>query len=243
MRVSIVCCYNDADRFGEFCDSLESQTEKAELIVLDNREGMYGSCAKALNDGVKRVKTEFVVFAHQDILFRQTDDLERFVDHMDRLQIGDILGVAGATKEDKGVYTNVCVNVEGEFAGALRVNGIMKVQSVDECFFGGKTDSFIRFPFDEKICDNWHLYAIDWALDAARRGNVAYVCDVSITHPSKGNINCAYNVGFLKLCQKYSADTDFIRTTIVFSKTGFWHRWYVFLKHEAGRTVRRMRGL
>ena len=243
MRVSIVCCYNDADKFGEFCNSLETQTEKAELIALDNRDGKYSSNAKALNDGIKRVKTEFVVFSHQDILFRQTDDLERFVDHMAQLQLGDILGVAGATKEDKGVYTNVCVNSEGVFAGARRVEGIMKVQSVDECFFGGKTDSFIQYPFDEKVCDNWHLYAIDWALDASRRGHLAYACDVSVVHPSRGNINRAYNVGFLRLCKKYAADIDLIRTTIVFSKTGFFHRWYVFLKHEAGRTVRRIRGL
>ena len=239
MRATVICCYNNEEQYQTFCRSLEEQDEKVMLIGMDNRGMRYRSCAEALNAGIKKADTKFVIFAHQDILFTQKTNIRRFMDCLEKIEPGDILGVAGARKERTGVYTNVFVDSNDTYAGEYRVQEMMECQTIDECFFGGYLSNFIQEPFDEVLCDNWHFYAVDRALNALINKSRVYVCDLAIIHASKGNINQAYHWGFLRLCKKYANYCDFIRTTIVCSKTNFFARWATFLKHDAGMVIKR----
>ncbi|GAG29809.1 unnamed protein product, partial [marine sediment metagenome] len=45
-----------------------------------------------------------------------------------------------------------------------------KVQTVDECLIIIPRPVFDILPFDEKVCDDWHLYAVDYSLGVARLG-------------------------------------------------------------------------
>ena len=38
-RVTVVCCYNDADQFMNLKKGISEQSEEAELIGIDNTEG------------------------------------------------------------------------------------------------------------------------------------------------------------------------------------------------------------
>ena len=103
--------------------------------------------------------------------------------------------------------------------------------SLDECFFGGHTAHFKKNPFDEKLCDNWHLYGVERCLHTRWHGGNVYVCDVALIHHSTGHINHAYNENFRRLAKRY-AGMRCIRTVCGSSKTGVWHRNVFYWKRE-----------
>lgn len=60
-----------------------------------------------------------------------------------------------------------------------------------------------------------------------------YVCDVNMLHISTGKIDYAYNVGFYRLCKKYSKTINEIRTTCsAHSKTVVVFRSLSLIKYE-----------
>ena len=93
-------------------------------------------------------------------------------------------------------------------AGGLEFHGLVACDTVDECFFGGRTETFRTEPFDEKLCDNWHLYAVERCLRARTRGGRVWVCDVPLIHHSGGNINHSYNEGFRRIAAHYAKLPD-----------------------------------
>ncbi len=219
MRASIVCCYNKDDLFENFVKSLQRQDEVVSVIGIDNRENRFSSCADALNEGLSKVDTEYVIFSHQDIVFTDPSSVRRFIDYLEKVGKYDILGVAGVKKDVPGVYTNIRQGEGAEYAGGKRVHGLMKCQTLDECFFGGTTAGFREHPFDHTICDNWHLYAVERCLSALSRGNDVYVCDVSLKHLSGGKINHIYNRQLYALRRKYARAFDYVRTCCGFGST------------------------
>lgn len=219
MRASVVCCYNNEELFEAFVKSLKGQDEEAAVVGIDNRENQFSSCADALNAGLAKVETEYVIFSHQDIVFTEPSSLRGFVDYLEKIGRNDILGVAGVKKDVPGVYTNIWQGEGSAYAGRNRVQGLMKCQTLDECFFGGTTAGFREHPFDHTICDNWHLYGVERCLSALKRGDDVYVCDVRLRHLSGGNINHIYNRQLYALKRKYARDFDYVRTCCGFGST------------------------
>ena len=242
MRATVVCCYNDERQYDIFCDSLLKQDEEVKLVGVDNRTGLYRSCSEALNAGMREANTKYIIFSHQDIIFSDRYGLRTFIDYLEKLNEKDILGVAGVLENQVGVFTNVRSENDGDYVGKYRLHGIIECQTIDECFFGGYVSGFSMEPFDEALCNNWHFYAVDRALNALVNGGKVYACDVSIIHASKGNINYAYHWGFFRLCGKYASKIRFIRTTIVSSKTDWISRVWVLIKHDVGTMLKRMKG-
>lgn len=215
--ITIVCCYNDEQQYKEFCESLYEQEEAFDLIGIDNREKEYSSCAKAFNSVLKDIKTEYVIFSHQDILIKN-DELKKFVAYLKDVETFDIVGVAGAATDAAHIYSNI-LDTNNNYMSKYRVHDIQEVETLDECFFGGTTKCFRKYPFDERVCNNWHLYAADRCLNAKMNNHHVYVCDISLIHKSYGKTNYAFICNFYKLCKKYSKEMKQIKTTCGISYT------------------------
>ncbi len=168
--VTIVCCYNDSGQYEAFCASLEKQEIAYELLGIDNRGQQFSSCSSALNSVLPKIRTEYVIYSHQDIRLPKEDMLSQFVEYVRQVGPDDIVGVAGAAEVE-----NLAAGVVGDRAGTCVLSYILHgknrscpgewefcqiapCDTVDECFFGGRTSAFLKEPFDEKLCDSWHLY-------------------------------------------------------------------------------------
>ncbi len=230
--LTIMCCYTNSKQLADFLKSIETQTEKCDTVLIDNRNGKYKSCSAAFNANLSKVKTKYVIFSHQDILLTKNDQLKNFGAYLSSIGPYDILGVAGGERGGKYVITNIKHGVSRNKAGLNAPRGMEKVDVVDECFFGGTTECFKKYPFDENLCPGWHLYAVERSLAALSRGNFVYVCDVDLEHASKGKINHVYNVDFYRVSKRYSKDIDYIRTTCAYAKTGFPYREWAYIKRE-----------
>ena len=108
--VTVVCCYNDPKQYKKLVEDLARQHYDYTLIGIDNCRQQYSSCAKALNAATVQVKTEYVIYSHQDIELPDVDMLGNFVDYLFMTQEEDILGVAGAVEDDsKQAREHTCV--------------------------------------------------------------------------------------------------------------------------------------
>ncbi|MBQ3449725.1 MAG: hypothetical protein IJG34_07540 [Synergistaceae bacterium] len=230
-EVTIVCCYNNEAIYNDFVNTLKTQTCPYELIGIDNSgNGRFTSCAAAYNSVINDVKTKYVIYSHQDILLQDSDTLAKFVSYLDRIKRDDILGVAGVKFNIKRAYTNIKQidnrTEELIFAGAHRLESdFMECDTVDECFFGGYTEHFRNYLFDDAVCDNWHLYAAEACLrtKSNTNGGQIYICDINLIHRSSGNVNFAFVYDFCKLCRKYHKHFSFINTSCGRSKTDIFH--------------------
>ena len=217
--VTVICCWTNQKQYQDFVNTLKAQTIPYELIGIDNRGNKaFTSCAAAYNSVINRVSTKYVIYSHQDILLTEPDILAKFVSYLERTNRDDILGVAGTKFTEPGGFSNITHrnNQTGELVHGTAhflEGGMMECDTVDECFFGGHSEHFRDYTFDEVICDNWHLYAAEACLHTqslAEAGRV-YVCDVPLLHLSSGTISQAFRYGFYRLCRKYADKFPFIR--------------------------------
>lgn len=183
---SIVCVYNNEKILNAYLlKSLKNQTVNYELILIDNTGGKFKSAAEALNRGGKQAKGEYIMFVHQDVdLCSSTwlEDAERWLDSIPNLGIA---GVAGM-KAKKGVMTLIEHGEPPRWAGSILIKKPEKVQTLDECLVIIPKSVFKSLQFDEKICDDWHLYAVDYCLSVKRMGYDVYVIPMYVYHLSPG---------------------------------------------------------
>lgn len=231
-RVTLICCFNNKKQFDELKITLENQTEKHKLIAIDNTRKVFSSCSLAFNSVITQVETKYVIYLHQDILFINNNSVKIFTDYMEQMDENDILGVAGSKRGIDHVISNVLHGKFMEQAGKECVVGMLSVDVIDECFFGGYTECFVHNPFNEKLCKGWHLYAVERCLNALIRKNHVYVCDISLIHNSKGKINHAFNVDFYKISKYYAKQVNYIRTTCAYASTRFIIREWAYVKRE-----------
>ena len=224
-RVTVVCCYNNQDKLQEqLLMSLHNQNEPYVFLPIDNVKGQFSSCSTALNSILAKINTEYVIFAHQDIVFTESTQLGQFVDYMQKGSEGDIFGIAGVYHNSPGVMTCALHGSNRKPAGRFPIVGLRECDTIDECFFGGMTKTFLDEPFDERICDNWHLYAVELCLRAKKNNKKVYVCAIPLLHLSTGIVTPEFYKSFLKLCKSYHSYYPIIRTTCAANKTDFFSR-------------------
>ena len=187
--ISVVCCYNDKRIYNEMLlESLEKQTCDYELITVDNQNADYSSIAEAFNSVSTNIKGDVVLFCHQDICFQNSDTLEKIEKNI-KENPDSIVGLCGITKK-KEVYSNLKYKKTNEYITKKRVEKLMEVESLDECFFGMKKELIDELGwFDEKTCDGWHLYAAELCIRAKRKNKRILVSPEECFHreePSKG---------------------------------------------------------
>lgn len=132
---------------------------------------MYNSCAKALNYGAKIAKGNILIFAHQDIVFEKNNAVLSLANYISN-NANNIVGIFGAKKDinDTSTYCD----------------------TIDECCFGMTKKLYERLQFNEEICDNWHLYAVEMCL-RWKKENIGTRCyNLGISHMSGGVVNKSY---------------------------------------------------
>ncbi|ADP77868.1 glycosyl transferase family 2 [Methanothermus fervidus DSM 2088] len=181
--ISVICVYNNEKILNDYLlRSLEKQVDH-ERILVDNRFNKFKSAAEALNYAGKKAKGDYLLFCHQDVELLTKDWLKKAEEILEDLDNLGVAGVAGVTKE--GVKKNVIIHEFPPKRWGTPINKPVEVETVDECLFIVPREVFKKYKFDEKTCQGWHLYCVDYCLDLKKRGFKIYTLPLKIYHLSK----------------------------------------------------------
>lgn len=210
--VSVICCYNNIKIFNDMLyKSVLNQTVPYEIIAIDNRKKRFKSAASALNYGAYNANGKYLVFAHQDIEINNDRYLESVIKYLVELS-PSIIGIAG-NKDNSGVYSNIKHGINHVYAGVNRVSSPVQVQTIDECFFAVERELFLKTKFDETVCNNWHLYAVDLCLSMGLDDVKSYVIPSPAFHKSSGLVNSGYYKTLNMLAKKHRNNYKTIYST------------------------------
>ena len=213
--ISIACIYNNGKILNDYLlKSLKNQTVDYELILLDNAKGKYKSAAEALNYGGRRAKGKYIMFVHQDVDLSSNSWLEEVEKMLDSMQNLGIAGVAGK-KGERGVMTVIKHGDPPRWAGSITIKKPEEVQTLDECLTIVPKSVFDVLQFDEEVCADWHLYAVDYCLSVKRLGFDAYVIPMFVYHRSPGySFSEIYYLTLDKVLKKHKKHYKRIYTTM-----------------------------
>jgi hypothetical protein len=77
------------------------------------------------------------------------------------------------------------------------------VQTLDELLLIVPSEAFERTKFDEVLCDDWHLYGVDYSLTALGKGHAVCVLPLPAWHLSSGKRSPGYYRTLKKLIKKH----------------------------------------
>lgn len=215
MRVSVICVYNSKEQLdSQLTVSLKLQNIEYEFIGINNTNNIFSSAAKALNYGATKSCGDVLVFVHQDIYFKTSSELNKLATETNKCQVGTIVGTQGVKETSKLYYTNLTSgkNFNEELICDFE-DMLYEVSCVDEGLFAMKRETWLSHPFDEELCDNWHLYCVEACLNARKTGHKVYVWPSQIHHFSRGTITLKYMKNLKRLCEVYRNDFKYIWTT------------------------------
>lgn len=226
--ISIICCHTGLDKLAYLADSLDQQTVGCERLFVDNSRGSFSSCAAALNYGAMRASGDFLLFAHQDIRFKDPEALADLIKACEMLGDGDIGGVAGAIVVDgkKRTKTNITHSAdEIPYAEIDHFETVyVSVESIDECLIIMRRSTWEQHPFDEVLCDSWHCYGVEQSLYARRHGHRVLVFDARVNHlSSTGTFDDTFYHSLMRLARHYRGSYDrIVATTGIWPCRGLW---------------------
>lgn len=202
---SIICVYNNEKVLNDYLiKHLETQNKNYELILLDNTSKKFVSAAKALNYGANKAKGEYLMFAHQDFDLHGDTWLKEAEKIMINLEDVGIAGIAGRSQEKGWTITNIKEGIPPKYISPEKIKEPIKVQTLDECLFIIPKTIFKLIKFDEEVCDDWHLYAVDYCLSIKNIGYEAYVIPLSGYHKSHADsLSGGYYLTLRKLLKKH----------------------------------------
>jgi hypothetical protein len=218
--ISVICVYNDKATLERYLlKSLEQQTEKGEVILLDNTNGRFSSAAEALNFGGIKGSSKYLMFVHQDVLLPSSDWLfkaECYLDSIPKLGIAGVAGMVegGRSNEERGRNVIKHGDPPEEWNWGHPISTHEPVQTLDELMVIIPKHVFDRHRFDELTCDGWDLYAVDYCLSVKQIGLEAYVIPLSVHHGSRGRASESYFATLSKVLNKHKAHYRRINTTI-----------------------------
>lgn len=215
MRISVICVYNKEEQLErQLQKSLLFQATEYEFVGINNALGQFVSAAAALNYGAEKATGDILIFSHQDVFLKTETELLELAEAIASCQIGTIVGTQGVREPSKTYYENLTAG-ENYIPELIHKypKSLMEVSCVDEGLFGMKKETWAAHPFDEKLCDNWHLYAVEACLWARKHGHKVYVYPSQIHHFSMGKISLGYMQNLQLLCKIYRNDFKYIWTT------------------------------
>ena len=232
-NISIICCYNNPDKMKYLTNSLADQDIDYEPVFIDNSSGRFHCAAAALNYGASQAHCSLLFFVHQDIKFKTRDSLRKLAEKADSLKMHDIAGCAGAVLQDgrKKTITNMTYSPEEKHYPGIFHGDCVNVETVDECLFIMKKETWESHPFDENVCDNWHFYAVEQCLFHRLRGGSVYVYDSEVNHLSEtGTLDKTFFRALIRLIKHYKGSYPYIVAT-----TGYWttRSYYRVIRHIA----------
>lgn len=219
MKVSIVICYTDKATYDEACSYIGTQSFDGdiEIVGIDNSCGKYSSAAQALNAGAAMSHGEIIIWMHQDVLLYPTDAVADIAAYL-AANSTDIVGIAGAKQGMCNVYSAITETREHIVRYGNVINEPTECETLDECLIATTRETWANHRFDEKTCNDWHLYAVDMSLTVRKYGGKAVILPIKACHLSKGNITFGFYKTLKRLVKKYLGVYDYIYTTCITMK-------------------------
>lgn len=228
---SVVCVYNDEKVLDEWLlAGLRGQTQRPDLVLVDNRGGRFPSAAAGLNYGGAEASGEYIVFAHQDVRLLGNDWLPRISAMLHGLPALGVAGVAGMRKGKRwGPFTvggtpyaeRALFVFQGPDKEPLErrrtFTSPVEVQTLDEQLLIVPRDVFRSEGFDAETCAGWHLYGVDYSLSARARGLKVYSLPVPVWHRSPGRVDADYYVTLRRVMRKHRAEK------VMYTTCGLWY--------------------
>ncbi len=167
--------------------SLDTQGSEYELITVDNTKNAFSSAASALNDAGRRASGKYIVFVHQDVDLKSTSWLGSTEEILDSIPNLGIAGVAGMSECGDGRWDGIRSNITHRDPPrklpGRPIQEPERVQTLDECLVVIPKAVFAVLPFDDVVCDDWHLYAVDYCLCVRKKLHLdVYVIPMSLHH-------------------------------------------------------------
>lgn len=214
IMITIMCMYNDYKTLQDnLVKSLNNQSIKPQLILIDNRTNQYHSHAEAYNAHLDKIENENVIFTHQDVILK--DDLNVVIDYLNIFS-NSIMGTAG-TSTNGVTYSNITHGINEAYAGNKRIIHHNHVETLDEHFFFLKTHIILDLRFNESIPLGFHLYAVELCLRAKLNKIKIYAINYNLHHLSKGNTNHDFLKALSYLAKHYQkSHKTFYLTTGLF---------------------------
>lgn len=208
MGITFLCCVNDEQQLNKMLlpslEKLSLEGVDYNAIFIDAQKNHYHSAAEAYNAEAKKNEIqlkEILVFLHQDIAF---DDGRLFLNIIQELASdpNQIIGVAGMPTSGKTV-SNLKYKESDCYITSTQILEKTEVCSVDECCFALTRELFLRLSFNEKICNGWHLYAVEFCYHAMAKYHIpSFVLPDSIYHKANGSGGLFTDTSFLKTMWK-----------------------------------------
>lgn len=223
MKISLICVYNNEKQLREqLLASLKNQIGDIEKILLDSRKFGFTSAAQALNYGAEIATGDVLIFLHQDIFIKDKNGIEKFAKAIESTDIGDLTGIVGVRDKSSIYYTNLTDGPEfnEKIVEKFNKEELIDVSTVDEVMLGMRRETWEKHKFDDRLCDKWHLYAVEQSLYARKYGHHVFVYPIQAHHFSHGKITISYMEGLRKLCNAYRQDFKYIWTTCYKVRTG-----------------------
>ncbi len=182
--ISVVCAYNDDDVLKRILlKSLEKQTQKYEIILLDNRNSTYDSAAEALNYGGAQANGDYIAFVHQDMWLGSDalKDIEKIMESIADAGVAGGAGRSGKTGKGTHIYS---LEVFGGIHKSVtdRVEKPEEAETLDECLLIVPRTVFHKLKFDQKVFDGWDCYGTDYSLSVRELNLKPYVIPISSCH-------------------------------------------------------------
>lgn len=214
--ISLITIVNDKDVYEGFLNSLGKQKNADyELIPIYNTNNEYQSARSAYNDAAQTAKGTYLCFVHPDVRFLDTDSLANILDQVMSIDDFGVIGIAGAQargRKNRVILTTIVQGKQLNRVGEM-ISKPEEVQTVDECLFIVKNEYFQSVHFPQK--DGWHLYGVEYCLQALGKGKKNYVIPSKIWHMSDGkSLDCKYVSQLNSLVKEYKNDYKLICTTV-----------------------------
>jgi len=190
--ITIVCVYNDRQFLEEYLmSSLKKQAGRYQLILVDNTQGRFSSAAEALNYGARQADTKYIMFVHSDIELCSNTwliDAENILESMGSFGVAGVAGMSEIGRDNRERGRNIITHLENkrEWEWGNRITRPEIVQTIDGCLIITPKTVYDQINFDEKVCDDWHLYDVDYCLSCKELGYEVYAIPLSVYHRSKG---------------------------------------------------------
>lgn len=213
--ISIICICNQRKVYNQFLKkSLDRQHQCSyELLVIDNSNHQYSSAAYAFNQMAKKAKGDLLMFVHQDM--ELCDDY--FLNKVDSIfKENDNLGIVGILgRKDDEIIGNMNTLTTNSLVSPHHIDTLTTVNSLDECLFVIPKSIVLEYPFDERVCHHWHLYAVEYCYHMKSLNKTVAVLPLDTYHASYGDfMNEGYYQTLERLAKKYHHQFKKIDTTI-----------------------------
>jgi len=205
-QLSIVAIVNNKEKYKKSRKSLEIQAGKWSLDFIPVDADKKGwNAATALNYGIKKSKSDWVVCCHQDVVFP-----ERWLEKFNN--------VIQSIPDDVVIIGLVGIMMNGRFTGHIRdPHGHKRwtplpafVNSIDEHLIIVRRNSGILF---DEGTPYFHCYGTDICMTAWKKSYQCIVVDLPVVHQSGGTLDEYFEISSEWLLSKWGKDCDYIIST------------------------------